>query len=100
MDSGVTDTTDNKPLVYNRFGGAMNKEPENLSESELLRIENLNLRRQILQQQDEILISDIARTRCLDKADYGKTWVVQDGRILTVSSPVVEEVAEGVNAQP
>jgi len=70
----------------------MNKEPENLSENELLRIENINLKRQLIQQMDEMLIMDIARPRCLDKADYGKTWMIQDGRIHTVESPVQEEV--------
>lgn len=73
----------------------MNKEPEPLSEMELLRLENMRLRREVLQRDDEMLARDIAQAHCLSLADYGKTWGIQNGFIVTKAEQV-EQTAEVV----
>lgn len=69
----------------------MNKEPEPLSKEELLRIENIQLKRELVNNADTMLVMDIARAHMLDVAEYGKTWAIQNGHIV-MAAVVAEEI--------
>lgn len=69
-----------------------NQEPENLSREELLRIENIALRRELLNQQDSALLRDIARAHMLEESEFGQTWSIRDGRIVRVETEVQVDV--------
>lgn len=74
----------------------MNHEPEGtLTSEELLRAENIQLKRQLLSNADTMLIHDIARARLLNVDEYGKTWTINNGRIEQIQ-PALAETVEAV----